>query len=155
MKRKKDNILELYTPDLTTELKVPLSGSAVQAGFPSPAEDYTEKRIDLNKELIRNPSSTFFARVSGDSMIDFSIDDGDLLIVDKSLELFDNCIAVCMIDGEFTLKRVELHKEYALLIPANKKYKPIKVDKENPLVVWGILTHWIKSVYPNRRNGVL
>ena len=99
-------VLDFYTPDFTTELKLPLAGSPVSAGFPSPAEDYIEMALDLNKELIKHPEATFYARVKGHSMIDAGIADGDLLVIDKALEQKDGDIAVCFIDGEFTLKRL-------------------------------------------------
>ena len=101
-------VLDFYTPDFTTELKLPLAGSPVSAGFPSPAEDYIEMALDLNKELVKHPEATFYARVKGHSMIDAGIEDGDLLVIDKALEQKDGDIAVCFIDGEFTLKRLAL-----------------------------------------------
>ncbi|OFY45079.1 MAG: peptidase S24 [Bacteroidetes bacterium GWF2_40_14] len=118
----------------------------VHAGFPSPAENYLENTMDLNKALIKNPSSTFFARVSGDSMIDDGVDDEDLLIIDKSVDPYDGCLAVCFLDGEFTLKRVRIDGETLYLVPANKKYKPIKVDANNDFLVWGVVKYIIKKV---------
>lgn len=119
----------------------------VHAGFPSPAENYFENSLDLNKALIKNPSSTFFARVSGESMIDDGVNDGDLLIIDKSADPYDGCLAVCFLDGEFTLKRVNVEKDCIFLVPANKKFKPIKVDRNNDFLVWGIVTYLIKKVH--------
>ena len=107
----KTTTLEFFTVSTETSLERPYIGEGVKAGFPSPAEDFTEVSIDLNLELLKNPSSTFFCRVSGDSMQDIGIADGDLLIVDKSLEPKDNKIAVCFIDGEFTLKKIKLDKD--------------------------------------------
>ena len=118
----------------------------VHAGFPYPAENYLENTMDLNKALIKNPSSTFFARVSGDSMIDDGVDDEDLLIIDKSVDPYDGCLAVCFLDGEFTLKRVRIDGETLYLVPANKKYKPIKVDANNDFLVWGVVKYIIKKV---------
>jgi len=119
--------------------------ASVKAGFPSPAEDFMETAIDLNVELLKNPAATFFCRVSGDSMCDMGINDGDLLIIDKSLEPQDGKVAVCYIDGEFTLKKIKLEPNCCWLIPANKKYKPVKVTADNNFIVWGIVTHSIKS----------
>lgn len=141
-----DNI-NIFTPsDENGELQLPLSDERVAAGFPSPAEDYASLSLDLNKELIKNPASTFYARVSGLSMIDDGINDGDLLVIDKSIEPHDGCLAVCYIDGEFTLKRFEKHKGYGLLVPSNRDFKPIKVTAENNFCIWGVVTYLIKKV---------
>ncbi|MBR2060305.1 MAG: translesion error-prone DNA polymerase V autoproteolytic subunit [Tidjanibacter sp.] len=125
-------------------LDLPLAGE-VKAGFPSPAEDYPQTTLDITRLLVRNPASTFYARVSGDSMSGEGIADGDLLIIDKSVEPYDGCIAVCFIDGEFTLKRLEIHPDHALLIPANPKYKPIRVSADEDFRVWGVVRHVVKS----------
>ena len=98
------------------------------------------------KELIKNPASTFYARVKGVSMIDAGIDDGDLIVIDKSIEPYNGCLAVCYIDGEFTVKRFEKHKDYCLLVPANTEYNPIKITSENEFVIWGVVTYVIKKV---------
>ncbi len=137
---------ELFNPDESGNLNVPMSNQHVAAGFPSPAENYTTLKLDLNNELIKNPASTFYARVSGLSMIDDGIDDGDLLVIDKSLEPHDGCLAVCYIDGEFTLKRFEKHSGYGLLVPANSNFKPIKVTADNDFLIWGVVTYIIKRV---------
>ena len=140
-----DNI-NIYTPSEDGCIELPLSDERVAAGFPSPAEDYASLSLDLNRELIKNPASTFYARVSGLSMVDEGINDGDLLVIDKSVEPYDGCLAVCYIDGEFTLKRFERHYGYGLLIPANKDFKPIKVTAENDFCIWGVVTYLIKKV---------
>lgn len=141
----KTETLEFFTASTETAVELPLVGEAVRAGFPSPAEDFTEVSIDLNVELLRNPASTFFCRVSGDSMQDMGINDGDLLVVDKSLEPQDGKVAVCYIDGEFTLKEIKIEKDCCWLIPANKNFKPIKVTEDNEFVVWGVVTYAIKA----------
>jgi DNA polymerase V len=120
--------------------------NGIAAGFPSPANDYLESTIDLNKELIRNPSSTFFGRVKGLSMKDAGIDDQDILIVDKSITPRDNLIAVCFIDGEFTLKKIKIGKKTITLLPANENYSPIVVTEENDFLIWGIVTYVIKKL---------
>lgn len=140
-----DNI-NIFTPNDDSGIELPLSDERVAAGFPSPAEDYASLNLDLNRELIKNPASTFYARVSGLSMVDEGINDGDLLVIDKSIEPYDGCLAVCYIDGEFTLKRFERHDGYGLLIPANKDFKPIKVTAENDFCIWGVVTYLIKKV---------
>ena len=103
----------------------------------------------MNKELIKHPASTFYGRVIGDSMRDEGIEEGDILIIDKSLELLDDDLAVCFIDGEFTVKRVRLETDAAWLVPSNPDYPLIKVTKENEFIVWGIVTYTIKK---NRRK---
>ena len=100
--------LRLVRPDTSTRTELPVATSGVSAGFPSPADDHLDPPLDLNRELVRNPGATFFARVAGDSMQDDGIADGDLLVVDKSLEAYDGCVAVCFLDGEFTLKRLRM-----------------------------------------------
>jgi len=129
-----------------SNLNVPYIGQQISAGFPSPAEDFEDNSIDLNKELIKNKHATFFGRVKGDSMKDAGLDNGDLLVIDKSLEPQNGKIAVCFIDGEFTVKRILVNKEGLFLMPANEKYKPIKVEEENNLVIWGIVTNVVKQL---------
>ena len=138
--------ISLFTPDEDNSTEIPLSDERVTAGFPSPAEDYASMSLDLNKELIKNPASTFYARVSGLSMVDEGINDGDLLVIDKSIVPFDGCLAVCYIDGEFTIKRFEKHNGYGLLVPANKEFKPIKVTADNDFCIWGVVTYLIKKI---------
>lgn len=144
---KKD--LQLHKIDISTSLPLKYADEGIRAGFPSPAQDYLEQAIDLNKELIKHPASTFYGRVIGDSMRDEDIEEGDILIIDKSLELLDDDLAVCFIDGEFTVKRVRLETDAAWLVPSNPDYPLIKVTKENEFIVWGIVTYTIKK---NRRK---
>ena len=118
----------------------------VSAGFPSPADDFKEIRISLDKELVKNKDATFYARVSGDSMIGAGLDDGDLLIIDRSLYAENGKIAVCLIDGEFTVKRIKKEGKKIYLLPENKKYKPIQLEQENELIIWGIVEYVIKKV---------
>ena len=139
------NKVERIKPDTTTNTELPLFQTGISAGFPSPADDYIEDRIDLNRELIRNPSSTFFGRVNGDSMINAGIGDGDLIVIDKSIEPKDGSIVVCVIDGEFTVKRFRKINGEIFLMPENEKYKAIKITDENDFRVWGIVTYTIKK----------
>ena len=127
-----------------TKLKLPIVENGISAGFPSPAEDFFDSVIDLNKELIKNPDATFFGRVRGYSMKNAGLNDGDLLIIDKSLEPKNGKIAVCFIDGEFTVKRIKIEKNVCWLIPENDDYKPIKVTQDNDFLIWGIVTTVIK-----------
>ena len=139
------NKIDFFTANTESSVEIPLMDEGIKAGFPSPADDFLDISIDLNKELIKNPPATFFGRVNGDSMKDLGIDDGDLLVIDKSLEPTNGKVAVCFIDGEFTLKKIQLEKDFVWLVPANEKYKPIKVTENNDFVVWGIVVHVIKS----------
>lgn len=136
--------LRLVCPDTSTRTELPVATSGVSAGFPSPADDHLDPPLDLNRELVRNPGATFFARVAGDSMQDDGIADGDLLVVDKSLEAYDGCVAVCFLDGEFTLKRLRMGQGKIVLVPANKRYKPIEIGQESDFSVWGVVTYAIK-----------
>ena len=136
-----------YSLDYDTPAQGELLGE-VKAGFPSPAEDMRE-HLDLIKLLVRHKASTFFFRVSGVSMVDAGLDEGDILIVDRAIDAYNNCKAVCYIDGEYTVKRVEIHSEGARLMPANENntaYKPIEVTHENDFVIWGVVTYVIKKM---------
>ena len=118
----------------------------ISAGFPSPADDFKEVRISLDKELVKNQEATFYAKVSGDSMVGAGLDDGDLLVIDRSLNPENGKIAVCVLDGEFTVKRIKKEKSKLYLIPENKKYKPIELKEENELIIWGIVEYVIKKL---------
>ena len=139
------NTLIFYRISTFTNTLVPYFDSGLQAGFPSPAQDYTELKIDLNEELIRNPDATFFVRIKGKSMVDAGLNDGDVLIIDRSLEPANGKIAVCYLDGGFTVKRLKVEKDVCWLLPENPEYKPIKVTPENDFVIWGIVTYVIKA----------
>lgn len=136
--------IDFYAVLAETELPLPYVQSGISAGFPSPADDFLDASIDLNKELIKNPTSTFYGRVRGNSMQDMGIHDGDLLIIDKSLEPKNGKIAICYIDGEFTLKQIKIEQDCIWLVPANKAYQPIKVTQENDFLVWGMVVNVIK-----------
>jgi len=137
--------LEFFMPEEESDLNVPLLGE-VRAGFPSPAGDYMELRLDLNRELVRNPDATFYARVRGKSMIHAGLDEGDVLVIDRSLEPVSGKIAVCYVDGEFTVKRIRIEKDVCWLLPANDDFEPIRVTADNDFIVWGIVSYVIKKV---------
>lgn len=139
-------ILDIFSADTETALKLPFVADGISAGFPSPALDFVDLSIDLNKHLIKHPSATFYGRVKGDSLKNAGIHTGDLLIIDRSLEPTNGKIAVCYIDGEFTAKRIKIEKPIIWLIAENENYQPIKVTKENDFLIWGIVTHVIKNV---------
>ena len=138
--------LTFFHPVLDSEIRIPLIKEGVSAGFPSPAIDFMEVGIDLNTELCKNPLATFYIKVKGNSMIDAGINDDDVLVVDRSLEPKNNTIAICFIDGEFTVKRIQLEKDCLYLIPENPSYLPIKVTEDNQLIIWGIVTYVIKAL---------
>ena len=142
---KKKNTLNFFTPS-HGKLEAILINAGISAGFPSPAGDFKQERISLDKELIKNKEATFFARVSGESMINAGLDDGDLIVIDRSLEPTNNKIAVCFIDGEFTVKRLQVKKNKIWLKPENTNYKAIEVKENNELIIWGIVTNVIKKL---------
>lgn len=141
---------QLYTADTSTILPLVYADGGIKAGFPSPAQDYITESIDLNKTLIKHPASTFYAKVTGDSMSAEGITEGDILIIDRSIEAEHGDLAVCCIDGEFTLKRLCLNRgDRIYLMPSNRKYKPIEVTKDNDFMIWGVVIYTIKA---NRRR---
>tara|TARA_B100002051_G_scaffold264194_1_gene288748 strand:- start:28766 stop:29197 length:432 start_codon:yes stop_codon:yes gene_type:complete len=142
----KGNKLTFLKPKKSDSLGQWLIEQSISAGFPSPADDFKEIRISLDKELVKNPESTFYARVSGDSMIEAGLDDGDLIVIDRSLFPENGKIAVCFIDGEFTVKKIKKEQKKLFLIPQNKKYKPTEIKEENELIIWGIVEYVIKKV---------
>ncbi len=142
----KKNNLTLFKPTKGNQLGQWLIEQKISAGFPSPADDFKEVRISLDKELVRNEESTFYARVNGNSMENAGLSDGDLIIIDRSIETQYNKIAVCFLDGEFTVKRIVKSGGKLYLKPENNEYKKIELNEENELIVWGIVTYVIKSV---------
>lgn len=147
MKKNLKDKLTFYSPETESSNAQPFVSHGVKAGFPSPALDFMEYKIDLNKVVSeRNPVATFYIKVDGNSMINAGIDDGDILVVDRSLEPGDHKIAVCLIDGEFTVKRLKMDTGSLFLMPENPEYEPLKVSEENQFVIWGIVTYVIKKV---------
>ena len=122
----------------------------IHAGFPSPAQDYSDQAIDLNKELIRHPSATFFGRVAGDSMCDAGVDEGDLLIIDRSVPASDGDMIVCYLDGEFALKTLRMEEGRPVLYAANPKYRPIPIEDGSDFRAWGVVTYIVKNVRAGR-----
>lgn len=138
--------LDIYCASMNDKLERPFIIGGISAGFPSPALDFSGSSIDLSKHLIKHPDATFCAIVKGQSMEKARISDGDLLVIDKSLNPKNGDIAVCYIDGDFTLKRIKITAQKELwLLPENDNYEPIKVEEHNNFIVWGILTHSIIS----------
>ncbi len=118
-----------------------------EAGFPSPADDYIEGQLDLNEHLIANPPATFFVRVSGQSMINAGIHDGDLLIVDRSVEPQSGSIVIAVVHGETTVKRLGRRGDRLLLLPENEAYQPLEVNRETGLQIWGVCRYVIHRLY--------
>ena len=144
---KSPEALTFFSPkDLTENKGAIFMDIGISAGFPSPADDFRETRISLDEELIGNKEATFFARVSGQSMIGAGLDDNDLLVIDRSIEPENNKIAVCFLDGEFTVKRLRVEGKEVWLQPENPDYPIIKITEENNFVIWGIVTSVIKKV---------
>lgn len=125
---------------------IPIFISYIKAGFPSPAEDFIDQRLNLNDYLIEHPEATFFVRVSGDSMINAGIHTGDILIVDRSLIAQNNDIVVAIIDGEFTVKRFKKVGSRILLVPENPQYPAIEIGSDADFLVWGVVKHVIHSL---------
>lgn len=125
------------------QIKLPLYGSKVKAGFPSPADDYIESYLDLNSHLIQHPAATFLLEASGDSMINAGISSGDMLIIDKGIEPTNGAIVIAAIDGELTVKRLSRTQGRIQLLPENSKYKPIDITDAQDLVIWGVVTYVI------------
>ncbi len=139
------NELIFLTPDLSTEMPLMYADGGIRAGFPSPAQDYVDGTLDLNKELVEHPAASFYARVKGDSMAPGIMED-DILLVDRSLEPFDGCIAVCCINSEFTIKRLDLSqrkKGVIRLVPDNPNYPILEVNEEEQFVLWGVVKYVI------------
>ena len=132
-----------FYPDRTTQCERPLFMVPVTAGFPSPAEDYIEGKLDLNKHLIKHPAATFFVRVTGDSMVDAGIHPGDILIVDRAIEPADKKVVIAIIDGELTVKRIRMLKGKVFLVPENENYKSLKIEEEMNFEIWGVVTNVI------------
>lgn len=139
--------IRFFTPGGDGEPDFSEAGSRVAAGFPSPAEDYLEPMLDLNRALIRNPSATIFGRANGDGMKEAGVEHGDLLVIDKSLSYRNNALVVCYIDGEFTLKRLKVRGNSCWLLSAGPDDEPVVVRKDSDLAVWGIVTYVIKKVW--------
>jgi DNA polymerase V len=137
---------QVYAPDIFQPLELPQFLEAVPAGFPSPAEDFLQEKLDLNRHLIQHPHATFFSRVQGDSMTEAGIHSGDLLIVDRALEATGGQVVIAAVDGELTVKRLVKRGKHVYLQAANPNYPPLKIRSETHCVVWGVVTYAIHRV---------
>ena len=136
----KSDVEVLVASDNPTELSIPIFTSRVQAGFPSPADDYLEDTLDLNAYLIHHKEATFFVKAQGDSMIGAGIQQGDILIVDKSLSAKSGKIVIAVVDGEFTVKRLHKYKGNITLKAENPDFEDIKIKGDDELIIWGVVT---------------
>ncbi|MBR5983956.1 MAG: translesion error-prone DNA polymerase V autoproteolytic subunit [Bacteroidales bacterium] len=145
-----DDSTRLISPEYETsaECEPSYNPSAIHAGFPSPAQNYMNGTIDLNRVLVRHRETTFFARVDGDTMKDAGIGNGDIVIIDKSLDANDGDFVVAFIDGEFVLRRIKIDKtkKCVWLMSADGKAKPTKITTDNDLTIWGVITYTIKKM---------
>ena len=139
-------VVEIFKADTGSKQPLPLYLSRIKAGFPSPADDYLDKKLDLNEFLVKHPASTFFVKVKGDSMIGAGIHSGDILIVDRSIEPKDKRIVVAVVNGDFTVKRVSKKANKLALLAENDKYAPIEIKDGMDFEIWGVVVHVIHSV---------
>lgn len=125
---------------------LPLYLEPVAAGFPSPADDYMEERLDLHRHLVRNPAATFFLRAQGESMINAGIHDGDLLVVDRSIEAVHSKVVIAALDGELTVKRLLRRGGRLFLVPENPEYKEIDITEREYVHIWGVVTYVVHKL---------
>ena len=149
-----ESVRDIHLPDMSTKLELPLQNCSVPAGFPSPAEDYVEHKLDLNSYLVTHPAATFFVRTSGNSMTGAHIHDGDLLIVDRSLEATHGDIVIAVVQGEITVKRLHYQRGEVALVPENAGYKTIFINEHSELHIWGVVTNVIHSIRPKSRKKI-
>jgi len=141
------NFPNVYFPDFDGPVpSIPFYGASVAAGFPSPADDYIEKRLDLNELLINKPAATFFVRAEGESMLGAGIHPDDILVVDRSVHAGVGKIVVCALDGELTVKRLRSKEGKLVLAPENPDYPDIPIKEEVEMVIWGVVTSVIHNV---------
>ncbi|HOK39953.1 MAG TPA: translesion error-prone DNA polymerase V autoproteolytic subunit [bacterium] len=149
-KNKKTNSneqFEIYKFEKSKVLFLPFIDDVhISAGFPSPADDYSEKKLDLNEYLIKHPEATFFIRVKGNSMVNAGIHSADILIVDRALTPQNNNIIIAILDGEFLVKRIKIIDDEIYLMPENDDYEPIKINKNMDFEIWGVVTYVIHKV---------
>lgn len=138
---------EVYAVTLTPRrLSRPLYGSKVQAGFPSPADDYVEQQLDLHELLVKREAATFYVKVQGDSMVGAGIQEGDILVVDRSVEPVDGKIVIAVLNGELTVKELSRKHGKVQLIPRNDAYPPIDISSESDLIIWGVVTGIVRQL---------
>jgi DNA polymerase V len=144
--KKSPSIREIHPASCKAVLQRPLFLSGVSAGFPSPADDYLDRKLDLNEHLVKNPAATFFVRVAGDSMTGVGINDNDILVVDRSLEPVNNNIVIAVVNGELTVKRLVKNRNSCCLVAENPDYPPLDIGDEMELEIWGVVTFAIHAL---------
>ncbi|RLD60275.1 MAG: LexA family transcriptional regulator [Bacteroidetes bacterium] len=145
-KKKTNNFLKIYNLDTSTNIEIPLFVDTISAGFPSPADDYIEEKLDLNKHLIIHPEATFYVKAKGNSMMNIGIFEGDILIVDRSIQPVNNSIVIAVINGEFTVKRINKSDDKFYLIPENDNFSPIEITESMDFKIWGVVTNAIHKL---------
>ncbi len=144
--KKTNKKFEIFIPDTSSYKELPLYTNTISAGFPSPADDFIEQKLDLNEHLIRNQSATFLLKVNGDSMINAGINDGDILVVDRSIEPSNGKVVIGVIDGEFVVKRIVKKSRKFYLQPENENFNPIEITEDMDFKIWGIVTYTIHKL---------
>lgn len=140
-KKELDNrTFEIILPAQKSKKELNLYASRIPAGFPSPAEDFIEKRLDLNDYIINNKDATFLVKATGNSMENAGIYDGDILVIDRSVEATSGRVVLGVLNGEFTVKRILWKKNKLFLVPENKEYKPMEINEEEDFQIWGVVT---------------
>lgn len=141
--------IEIFSGDFSEELNLPYADGGVFCGFPSPAQDYVDRTLNFNEDIIKHPSATFYAKAMGDSMIEAGIEEGDILVIDRALEPRDGDIVVAHINNEFTVKYLDISqkdKGIVKLLPGNSRYEPIVMHGEDVLNIWGVVSNIIKRL---------
>jgi len=139
-------VASIFKPERTTKFRLPLFLNPVAAGFPAPTEDYIDSNIDLNRHLVKHPETTFLVRVVGESMKDAGIHPNDMLIVDRSIEVTSGQVVIAVVNGELTVKRIRNHQNKLWLMPENEAFRPIEIDENTDLHIWGVVTNVIHAL---------
>lgn len=140
--------LEIYSGNFSVDLRLPYADGGIRAGFPSPAQDYVDRSLDFNKELIEHPAATFYAKVVGLSMVEAGIDEGDIIVIDRSLDPKQGDVVVAFIEGEFTMKYLDLSEKSRgsiWLRPGNREFPPFRITADDNFTIWGVVSKVIKS----------
>lgn len=139
--------IEIYSGDFRGDLRLPYADGGIFCGFPSPAQDYVDRTLNFNEDIISHPSATFYAMAKGDSMVEAGIEEGDILVIDRALEAEDGDIVVAYINNEFTVKYIDLSRRSKGIIylrPGNPDYSSIRLKPGDELVIWGVVSSVIK-----------